>query len=271
MKEPDHTNHSAFEPADRASARAAFEHDGFVIARKLCPTGTLQRMRACVERDLAAAVPPVEYEADVAYPGAPSARAMPGGRTVRRLRDALGRDPVFADWACSRALTGWIHALLDTCHIRVVGAHHNCIMTKHPDYSSATGWHQDIRYWSFERPELVNAWTALDTETRDNGGMRLIPASHRAVFDTRAFDSQQFFRSEYPANEVWIDSAVQADLQPGDVLFFHAALLHAAGRNLTVRRKRAVVFSYRPESNRPWPGTRSAAVADLNPAVRPCA
>jgi len=35
-------------------------------------------------------------------------------------------------------------------------AHHNCIMTKNPAFSSATGWHQDIRYWSFQKPELVS-------------------------------------------------------------------------------------------------------------------
>jgi phytanoyl-CoA hydroxylase len=227
-------------------------------------------MRACVERDLAAVAGPVEYEADVAYPGAPSDRDAPGGHTVRRLLDALGRDPVFVDWACSAALTGWARALLGVRDIRVVRAHHNCIMTKHPDYSSATGWHQDIRYWSFDRPELVNAWTALDIEACDNGSMRLIPGSHRAVFDTSAFDSDRFFRTDHPANRAWIESAVQVDMQPGDVLFFHAALLHAAGRNLTARRKRAVVFSYRPVNNRPLPGTRSAAGADLDPENCEC-
>ena len=227
-------------------------------------------MWASVERDLAAVVGPVEFEADVAYPGAPPDRDAPGGRTVRRLLDALGRDPVFAQWACCSEVTGWIRGFLRTPDIRVLRAHHNCIMTKHPDYSSATGWHQDIRYWSFDRPQLVNAWTALDGEACDNGGMRLIPGSHRAVFDTQAFDANRFFRTECPANRVWIDSAVQVELKPGDVLFFHAALLHAAGRNLTGRRKRAVVFSYRPENNRPLPGTRSAARPDLEPERAAC-
>jgi len=250
---------------DISAAQAVFERDGFVVARALCPSRCLQRMRLSVERDLAAGVAPVEYEADVAYPGAPADRDAPGGKTVRRLLDALGRDPVFAGWACGEAVTAWARGLLRAGDIRIVRAHHNCIMTKHPDYSSATGWHQDIRYWSFDRPQLVNAWTALDTEACDNGGMQLIPGSHRAVFDSRAFDSNRFFRSELPANRRWIDSAIQVALQPGDVLFFHAALLHAAGRNLTDRRKRAVVFSYRPESNRPLPGTRSAGAEDLVP------
>lgn len=256
--------------AEMSAAKALFERDGFVVAPALCPTARLQRMRFAVERDLGAPVAPVEYEADVAYPGAPAGRDAPGGKTIRRLLDALGRDPVFAEWACCDAMTGRARALLRTRDIRVVRAHHNCIMTKHPDFSSATGWHQDIRYWSFDRPELVNAWTALDPEACDNGGMRLIPGSHRAAFDTRAFDSDRFFRTDHAPNRAWIDGAIQVDLQPGDVLFFHAGLLHAAGRNLTERRKRAVVFSYRPATNRPLRGTRSAAVEDLDPEQASC-
>jgi len=259
---------------DAESARVAqlqFRRDGYMIVRGLCPARLLARMRRCTERDLAVSRGRMEYEADLAYPGAPAGRGVPGGGTVRRLLDALGRDPVFAQWACSAALTERARALLGVDDIRVLRAHHNCIMTKHPDWSSATGWHQDIRYWSFQRPDLVNAWTALDTESRDNGGMCLIPGSHRASFDAAAFDAQRFFRSDHPGNRPWIRRAVQVELAPGDVLFFHAALLHAAGRNCTTRRKRAVVFSYRAADNRPRPGTRSAAQSDLDPERNPCA
>lgn len=256
-------------PASRR-APASFARDGFVIARGLCDHATVDALRAATERDLAGPAAPVEYEADVAYPGAPAARSAPGGGTVRRLLDALSRDPVFARWAASPALTGWARRLLDSERIRVVRAHHNCIMTKHPRHSSATGWHQDIRYWSFERPELVNAWTALDEEGPDNGGMRLIPGSHRAAFEPDAFDGDRFFRADHPPNRPWIERSVQVDLGPGDVLFFHAALLHAAGPNRTDQRKRAVVFSYRAADNRPRPGTRSAAREDPDPDALAC-
>ncbi|MBS3744067.1 MAG: phytanoyl-CoA dioxygenase family protein [Wenzhouxiangellaceae bacterium] len=263
MNEPD--------PGAMRDAQPLFERDGFLVVRDLCPPAVLDRMRCGAERDLAASRAPLEYEAQLAYPGAPSGRAAPGGRTVRRLLNALDRDPVFGEWACSPALTGRIRALLLTDAIRVVRAHHNCIMTKHPDYSSATGWHQDIRYWCFRRPDLINAWTALDSESRDNGGMCLIPGSHRAGFAAEAFDCERFFRPEHPANQAWIERAVQVDLGPGDVLFFHAALLHAAGRNRTARRKRAVVFSYRAADNPPLPDTRSAATADMDPERDSCA
>lgn len=255
---------------DSDRTRTDFGRDGFAIVRGLCPAETVASMRAAVERDLVGPVGPVEFEADVAYPGAPARRDQPGGDTVRRLLDALGRSAVFARWACSAAVTAFVRDALAAVDIRVVRAHHNCIMTKAPEFSSATGWHQDLRYWSYQRPELVNAWTALDAEAPDNGGMRLIPGSHRALFPDESFDDDRFFREDVPANRHWIDRAVQADLAPGDVLFFHAGVLHAAGANRTEARKRAVVFSYRDAANQPLPGTRSAAKADLDPESIRC-
>jgi phytanoyl-CoA hydroxylase len=251
-------------------AQESFARDGFMIARGLADREWTGALADATDRDLAEPVEPVEYEADVAYPGAPAERSAPGGETVRRLLDALSRDPVFERWACSPMLTGPVRRLLGSHDIRVLRAHHNCVMTKHPRHSSATGWHQDIRYWSFDRPDLVNAWTALDIEGPDNGGMRLIPGSHRAVFAGECFDPDRFFRTDHAPNRAWIDRAVQVDLAPGDVLFFHAALLHAAGANRTDQRKRAVVFSYRAADNRPRPGTRSAARDDLEPGNASC-
>ena len=75
--------------------------------------------------------------------------------------------------------------------------HHNCVMTKHPG-CSATLWHQDIRYWSFDRPELISAWFALDQEEAVNGALRVIPEAmseiDRAVWTARYFCAQNWPR-----------------------------------------------------------------------------
>ena len=248
-----------------------------MLVRGLCPAEQVHEMRRHVLDDLAAAVGPVEYEAEVGYEGAPASLDMPGGRTVRRLLDALGRHTVYRQWALSEALTDVVRSLLDSLNgpgsshddaeaarLMVVRAHHNCIMTKQPSYSSTTGWHQDTRYWSFSRPDLINAWTALGVESVDNGGMRLIPGSHRKPFAAECFDEQRFFRTDVPGNQRWLEKAVQMDMRPGDVLFFHAGLLHSAGRNLTDERKLSLVLSYRSSSNTPIVGSRSAAREDLD-------
>ncbi len=139
-------------------------------------------------------------------------------------------------------------------------AHHNCVMTKHPAFSSSTGWHQDIRYWNFGRPELVTVWLALGEERAATGSLAFLPGSHATSFTRDRYDDALFFRTDLESNRRLLESAYAVELDPGDVVFFHARLLHAAGRNTTDRTKMALVFTYHAADNPPTPGTRSAAV-----------
>lgn len=243
-----------------ASVAAAFERDGFVIMHGLGPPAVVQALRSAAMQDLAQQTGPVEYEADLRYPGAPESYDAEGGRTVRRLLQAHARHPEFGQWATSSGLARVLASLLGT-PLYLVPAHHNCIMTKHPRHGSLTGWHQDIRYWSFERTELVSAWLALGEENEDNGALQVIPGSHAMALDPGRFDEALFFREDLEANRKLIEQRTPARLHAGDVLFFHCRLLHAAGRNLSSHVKLSAVFTYCSGSNRPVAGTRSASQA----------
>ena len=142
-------------------------------------------------------------------------------------------------------------------------AHHNCVMTKHPDFGTATGWHRDIRYWSFARNELVTVWLALGAETEANGALQVIPGSHRLDVRQEQLDELDFLRPEVPQNQPLVAQGKVLELQQGDVVFFHSGLFHAAGRNTSNAVKTSVVFAYRGESNMPVAGTKSAAAGDV--------
>ena len=146
---------------------------------------------------------------------------------------------------------------------RVAQTHHNCVMTKFPGHSSATLWHQDVRYWSFDTPELVSVWLALGDEREANGALKVIPGSHRLELDRGRLDAELFLRPELPENAALIDTAVDVELEAGDVLFFDARTFHAAGRNGTDEVKLSLVFTYHRDDNRPIPGTRSANYPSL--------
>jgi phytanoyl-CoA hydroxylase len=240
-----------------------FARDGFVIARGLVPNAACEAMKAVALRHLAGEIQPLEYEAQVRYPGAPESLDAPGGRTVRRELQACARDASFRDWATSPELASRLVQLLGS-PLQLSQAHHNCIMTKNPAFSSATGWHQDIRYWSFQKPELVSVWLALGPEHEENGCLWLVPGSHRMEFLPDQFDGDRFFRSDLDQNCRVIESKVAAELDEGDVLFFHCRLLHAAGKNRTARTKFAAVFTYHCADNLPLSGTRSASLPDID-------
>lgn len=246
-----------FTPAECAQ----FVREGFIVAHALAAPDRVAKMRACAEAQLAQKRPPIEFEAEVGYPGAPAVGAA-GSDTARRLLQAYDRDAVFADWARDVAVVARVRQLLGTTPVLPL-AHHNCVMTKQPRFSSETQWHQDIRYWAYARTDLLNVWLALGDERADNGGLSVIPGTHAQTFAAERFDAAQFLRPERADNRALIASAQAVTLAPGDALFFHARLFHAAGSNGTDEIKFSLVFTYRRHDNPPQPHTRSAAQREV--------
>ena len=240
-----------------------FERQGFTVLRKIIPLwerkAILRRVSSCLDP----LVGRVEYESDVGYPGAPKSREAAGGIIPRRLLGALDRDGVFLSLALNPTIVEMLRKFLGCPEIAVSRAHHNCVMTKFPEFSSDTHWHRDSRYWAFEKSELVTAWYALGEETQENGGLSVIPGSHGMNLNGRRFNDQSFFRADDPRNITLIETAVDIRLNPGDVLLFHCQLIHSATRNLTMTPKFSAVFTYHSVNNRPKPGTRSSSLPSL--------
>jgi phytanoyl-CoA hydroxylase len=240
-----------------------FQRQGFLIARGLVSAEQRQTMVAATLAGLAGEVAPVEFEAELHYPGAPSSLQAEGGHTVRRLKQAQARHPVFSEWVTHPELVGRLQQLFGQRVVMPLG-HHNCIMTKQPRFSSDTLWHQDIRYWSFQRPELISVWLALGDERPENGSLCVIPGTHVMSFSRERLDEALFLRPDLPENQVLIAQKVPVELAAGDVLFFHCRTFHAAGKNLTNQPKFSAVFTFRPADNPPVPGSRSAEFPELS-------
>ena len=236
-----------------------FALTGVAVVPQLASAQRVREVREVALAHLAAGVGPAEYEADLHYPGAPPARDAPGGATVRRLLQAYARDSVFRDWATASEIAVPLQQILGPA-VKLSQTHHNCVMTKQPRYSSETGWHQDIRYWSFERPELVSVWLALGREFPDNGCLSFLPGTHTMEFASDRLDNALFLRTGNPLNQELIATRLTPVLEPGDAVFFHCRTLHAAGSNHTNETKLSLVFTYHAADNHPLPGTRSASL-----------
>lgn len=240
-----------------------FQRQGYLILRGLAAPVFCEQVIAFAQRQLAEQVAPIEFEADLNYPGAPASRVAEGGQTARRLLRAYGRGELPAHWACGEAIVPALKQLLGP-EVRMSQAHHNCIMTKQPQYSSVTGWHRDSRYWSFQRAELVTVWLALRDETVENGCLLVIPGSHKTTVQPGQLDEAQFLRPDLGENQALIQQALSVPLQQGDVLFFSSNLFHAAGRNQTAQTKYSMVFTYRALDNPPVAGSRSDSLPEVS-------
>jgi phytanoyl-CoA hydroxylase len=235
---------------------------GYAVIPRFVPQGELTKLNDAARAQLTARAEPLELEADLRYPGAPPSRAAAGGETVRRLLEAYARDPVFARWSAARALREWMRAYFGE-PVSMSRAHHNCLMTKHPLYGSLTAWHRDIRYWSFEREDLVSVWLALGEEQIDNGALWFVPGSHRMEFDADRFDPTKFFRTDRADNAEVLRAADSPRLAPGDAVFFHCNTLHSAGKNRSNTVKFSLVYTYHGRSNAPKAGTRSSSKPEV--------
>ncbi|MCY3859930.1 MAG: phytanoyl-CoA dioxygenase family protein [Gammaproteobacteria bacterium] len=236
---------------------ALFASQGYIVRKGLIPRPMIASLRKVTEQALDPLIGPVEFEAEVGYPGAPETRDASGGDTPRRLLHAYARDSVFADLATSQTIRNTLVEIMETDDVYLSQNHHNCVMTKHPGYSSSTSWHQDIRYWSFDRAELVSIWCALGNETRENGALSVIPGSHIESVERGRLDRDLFLRTDLDENQSLLERQVQVELDAGDVMFFHCRLFHAAGRNESDAVKYSAVFTYHDGDNHPIPGTRS--------------
>lgn len=234
-----------------------FKKNGYVVLPGFAEQAFCAEVIAIAEQGINKHIIPIEYEADTHYPGAPISRTVEGGATARRLLDATARHPLLADWATNDSLRVILFQLLGRS-VYLSQAHHNCIMTKQPKYSSTTGWHRDSRYWSFEREELISAWLALGDETPENGCLWVVPNSQRWEVEPHQLDNNQFLKMDSAKNKDLLARAVPVALNQGDLLLFHSNLFHAAGRNSTDRTKFSLVFTYRAGDNPPKRNSRSA-------------
>jgi phytanoyl-CoA hydroxylase len=241
---------------------AQLRDQGYAVVPGFADARELAKLNDLAKAQLGAHDGPLEYEADLRYPGAPRSHTEAGGETVRRLLDAYGRAPEFAAWATAPSLRDWMQAYFGE-EVLLSRVHHNCLMTKHPRYGSSTGWHRDIRFWSFEREDLVSVWLALGEETIDNGALWFVPRSHTAAFGADRFDDAKFLRAGQVDNADILRAAESPHLAAGDAVFFHCNTLHSAGRNLRDTVKYSLVYTYHGRSNKAQPGTRSGSSPEV--------
>ena len=240
-----------------------FTTQGYLVIRSFASAQQCEAINLIVENSLHPPLAPLEFEADVRYPGAPLAKTAIGGYTPRRLLHAYTRDQQFRLAAGNTRLVSILEQLMSSKQVVLSQNHHNCVMTKYPGFGSETNWHQDVRYWSFDRPELVSMWLALGDEYPINGGLSLIPGSHLMALDRGRLDANLFLRTDLPENLELINSAVSAELLCGDVLLFHCKTFHAAGQNRSTKVKKSLVYTYHDINNQPIPDTRSAIYEDI--------
>lgn len=218
---------------------AAFETDGFVVAR-----GLLDR----AEVDLLGRIARADHHL------AQSARDrvdLEGAKTRISLRNDLP-DDIYSAIARSRRVVDTMESLLAG---EVYHYHHKMTM-KEPFTGGAWEWHQDYGYWYNNGcllPDMASCYIAVDRATRENGCMQVIRGSQRMGRIEHGVAGDQT-----GANLERVQAALQrmelvyCELEPGDAVFFHANLLHRSDQNRSEHPRWGFICCYNTARNDPY-------------------
>jgi len=110
--------------------------------------------------------------------------------------------------------------------------------------------HQDNFYLAVAPDTCVAAWTAMDPTVPENGGLYVVPGTHREDIQCPTQDELEKTKRTNLAEIPDGKKAVPVELNPGDTLFFNGSVIHGSGRNKTTDRwRRSFICHYMPQSS----------------------
>ncbi len=108
------------------------------------------------------------------------------------------------------------------------------VFYKPPRDLSYASWHQDSVYSGWHLTPSVSAWIALTPSHRGNGGMRVIPGSHKdGLLAHVNIEDPNLLNRRGEQIDVEVDEtkAVNVELRPGQMSLHHSTLVHGSNPN----------------------------------------
>jgi ectoine hydroxylase len=221
-----------------------------------------------------------EQSAEYAERGFTLARGMFENDEVDLLRRAAKEDRALDEHAFGRSdgeggtvrLSLWNHpgdtlyGMIARCESIVNSAeallggevyhYHSKMIMKDAKVGGAWAWHQDYGYWYQNGvlfPLLTSAFIAVDPATRENGCLQVIERSHELGRIEHVLTGEQAGADQERVREVLkVLPLVYVEMEPGDVLFFHANLLHRSDQNRSENPRWSMICCYNAARNNPY-------------------
>ena len=134
--------------------------------------------------------------------------------------------------------------------------YHSKMIMKDARVGGAWTWHQDYGYWYQNGvlfPQLTSAYIAVDRATKENGCLQVIKGSHELGRIEHVLTGDQAGADQARVEEILkrLD-LVYVEMEPGDVLFFHANLLHRSDQNRSENPRWSMICCYNAARNDPY-------------------
>ena len=118
---------------------------------------------------------------------------------------------------------------------------------KEPHTTSTVGWHQDAYYWPMTPHNSVTVWLAFDDVDEINGGMKLLPGSHRGgiIKHKKSLTTSSVLTLELAdGSDFSADNAVQFRLKAGECSLHDDRAIHGSPANPSDRRRAGLTVRY---------------------------
>ena len=113
---------------------------------------------------------------------------------------------------------------------------------------------------------LVSCFIAIDPATKENGCLQIIPSSHRLGRIDHILSGNQTTADPDRVSEILKRfPLVHLEMQPGDVVLFHANLLHRSDPNHSQNPRWSMICCYNSKSNAPY---KESHHPDYTPLMR---
>lgn len=220
-----------------------FKHDGFLVFPKLFSTDEIDLLRKRAKSD---------HQMDQHAYGRGDGE---GGNIRLSLWNQPG-DGIYGAFARSRRLVEVAETLLgdEPYH------YHSKMIMKDAKVGGAWAWHQDYGYWyqnAVLKPNLVSAFVAVDPSTKQNGCLQVIERSHHYDRIEHVLTGEQAGANlERVAQIQRRETLTYVEMEPGDVIVFHANLLHRSDQNNSDKPRWSMICCYNAKSNEPYEQSR---------------
>jgi ectoine hydroxylase len=225
-------------PVDE-SVLEEYEREGFVLARRMFDEEEIGLLRRAAKED---------RELDQHAFG----RGDGEGGTVRLSLWNQPGDTIYGMFARCETIVDSAEKILGG----EVYHYHSKMIMKDARVGGAWAWHQDYGYWYQNGvlfPLLTSASIAVDPATRENGCLQVLRGSHAMgridhvlTGDQAGADPERVREAQKQLELAYVE------MDPGDVLFFHANLLHRSDQNRSDKPRWSMICCYNAARNDPF-------------------
>ena len=115
-----------------------------------------------------------------------------------------------------------------------------------------TPWHQDGHYWPIRPLATCTVWLALEESVIENGCLRVIPKSHigQQLHEHLHEDRDDLTLQQRMVAGAFDEStAVNLELQPGQMSLHDIFMIHGAAANTSNKRRTGIALRYMPATS----------------------